>query len=57
MGNKYAVVMWVAEDVQWIRPGWPIDKCERELAKVADRLEEVLVKHGSEALDVLLPSD
>ena len=57
MGNEHAKVVWVAEDVQQIRPDWDLDRCERELSRVSDRLVEKIVEFGSKTLDFFLPAD
>jgi len=55
MDDMYAIVGWIAEDVQDVRPDWDLHKCENELSKIADLLEEKIVEFGSKQLDSMLP--
>lgn len=57
IGNEHAKVVWMAEDVHDIRPGWSLERCEDELGCISNRLAERLTELGWDALDILLPDN
>jgi hypothetical protein len=52
----YGEAHWVPDDVCFIRPTWPLNKCAEELAKVADQVATAMVERGWEVLEDLLPA-
>lgn len=53
----YAMTRWHAEDVQAIRESWPIERCEAELANIQNRAIDLIVQHGWDVLEQLLPGE
>jgi hypothetical protein len=57
MSAKFAEVAWSAEDVQALRPSWPLERCEEELAASERHLRDRVIEHGWQVLDCLLPAE
>lgn len=56
-GKEYACVVWRAEDVQSLRPSWPLERCEREMDCAERVVADMMTERGWDALSDMLPDE
>jgi hypothetical protein len=54
-GKEYAKVVWLAHDIQGLRPDWPIERCEDWLAENQGYIRDGLIEVGHQVIESLLP--
>lgn len=57
MSEKFAKVVWVAEDIKTLRPKWTNQKCEDWLESNERHIQNRLVEFGWGVIEDLLGSD
>lgn len=55
--NQYAKVVWLAGDVQSLRPEWSEDQCKQWLAENEGTIQDRMVEIGWEVIEDLLGYD
>lgn len=55
--EKFAQVVWTAEDIQTLRPDWDLEKCADWLQRNERHIQDRLVELGWEVIESLLGSE
>jgi len=56
-GRKAVTITWRPEDIQGLRPEWPLDRCEEWLAANGKHITDRSVELGHEVIEDLLSYD
>jgi hypothetical protein len=53
--EKFAKVVWVADDVLSLRPNWTLDQAEEFLSENEGDIQDIMISRGWDAIESLLP--